>query len=61
MSLTPLSAVGLTHHTIYGNFCIAIIASTRNLRRFYENLQHLSVKIIALLHLQIYLLFAQRH
>ena len=60
MSPTPLSAVGLTHHTIYGNFCIAIIASTRNLRRFCENLHYLSVKITALLHLQIYLLFAQR-
>lgn len=61
MSLTPPSAVGLTHHTINGNFCIAIIASTRNLRRFYENLHYLSVKIIALLHLQTHLQFAQKH
>lgn len=61
MSLTPLSAVGLTHHTIYGRFCIAIIASTRNLRRFCENLHYLSVKIIALLHLQTHLQFVQKH
>lgn len=61
MSPTPLSSRGPNSSHHYGNSSTAIIASTRNLRRFYENLQHLSVKITALLHLQIYLLFAQKH
>ena len=60
MSPTPLSSRGpdSSHH--YGISSSAIIASTRNLRRFYENLHYLSVKIIALLHLQTHLQFAQK-
>lgn len=61
MSPTPLSSRGpdSSHH--YGISSTAIIASTRNLRRFYENLHYLSVKIIALLHLQTHLQFVQKN
>lgn len=61
MSPTPLSSRGpdSSHH--YGISSSAIIASTRNLRRFYENLHYLSVKIIALLHLQTHLQFVQKN